>query len=83
MENGEFTFAKSGLREKNIKKNARQTSNSKQNNIAMPFALIKLSLFFKVKLKENYLLDIRQLLQCDFTMRFERVGGLQIIQWEG
>jgi len=26
---------------------------------------------------------MRQLLQCDFTMRFERVGCLQIIQWEG
>jgi len=50
---GEFPFAKSGLRENNNKKNGRQTSGSKQNNIVLPFALIKLSLFFKVKLKEN------------------------------
>ncbi|MBL4579637.1 MAG: hypothetical protein JKY05_04220 [SAR324 cluster bacterium] len=53
MENEESLFAKSGLRENNNKKNGRQTSGSKQNNIVLPFALIKLSLFFKVKLKEN------------------------------
>jgi len=49
----EIPFAQSGLRENNNKKNGRQTSGSKQNNIVLPFALIKLSLFFKVKLKEN------------------------------
>jgi len=53
LESGELPFAKSGLRENNNKKNGKQTSGSKQNNIVLPFALIKLSLFFKVKLKEN------------------------------
>jgi len=50
LENVGLPFAQSGLRENNNKKNGRQTSGSKQNNIVLPFALIKL---IKVKLKEN------------------------------
>jgi hypothetical protein len=50
---GASLLRKAGLEKTIIKKNGRQTSGSKQNNIVLRFALIKMSLFFKVKLKEN------------------------------